>query len=91
MGFPPAKIPYVLDVIRTHQPQNHPCTIEAVILRDADILEQLGAIGILRIVAKVGRDTRYPNFTAAAATLRRNLETLPSELRLDRAGCMLMA
>jgi uncharacterized protein len=85
MGFPPAKIPPVLDAIRTHQLQDDPCTIEAVILRDADVLEQLGAIGILRTVAKVGRDTRYPNFTAAVATPERNLETLPFELRLDRA------
>ena len=42
-----------------------------MILRDADILEQLGAIGILRAAAKIGRDTRYPTFTDAAATLRK--------------------
>jgi uncharacterized protein len=56
-----------------------------VIRREADVVEQLGAAGILRAVAKVRRDTRRPNITAAVATLRRNLETLPSELQFDRA------
>ena len=54
--FPNEKIEPVLDCIRTHQPHHTPATIEATILRDADILEQLGGIGILRTVCKVGRD-----------------------------------
>lgn len=82
-GFPEEKISAVLDVIRQHQPQDEPLTLEAVVLRDADILEQLGAIGILRAVSKVGRDTRFPSFTASVAALRRNLEHLPGQLRLD--------
>lgn len=82
-GFPEAKIPAVLDAIRQHQPHDEPLTLEAVILRDADIIELLGAVSILRIVSKVGRDTRFPNFTAAVASLRRNLEQLPGRLRLD--------
>ena len=57
--------------------------IEGTILRDADILEQLGAIGILRVAAKIGRDTRYPTFTDAAATLRKALTELPGKLHLD--------
>lgn len=84
-GFPGGKVAAVLDAIRTHQPKDDPRTVEAVILRDADILEQLGAIGIMRALAKVGRDTRYPTFTTAVATLRANLEMLPSQLRLERA------
>ncbi len=81
-GFPANKIPAVLDAIRNHQPRDQPATLEATILRDADILEQLGAIGILRAVAKVGRDTRYPRFTEAVAFLERNLEQLPGEILL---------
>jgi uncharacterized protein len=88
VGFPREKVASVLDAIRNHQPRDRPSTMEAVILRDADILEQLGAVGIMRALAKVGRDTRYPTFTAAIATLRRSLETLPSELRLDRARAL---
>jgi uncharacterized protein len=81
-GFPESKIPAVLQVIREHQPKDHPTSMEATILRDADILEQLGAISILRTVSKVGRDTRFPTFTHAIAVLRRNLEHLPGEIRL---------
>lgn len=82
-GFPSAKVPAVLDVIRTHQPKDDPATLEGTILRDADILEQLGAIGILRMVAKVGRDTRYTTFTHAVDALRRALARLPGQIRLD--------
>ncbi len=84
-GFPAAKTPMVLEVIRTHQPQDAPKTVEAVILRDADILEQLGAVGILRAVAKVGRDTRFQTFTQAVAGLRRAVSELPGKLRTATA------
>jgi uncharacterized protein len=83
MGFPAGKIPAVLAVIREHQPHDVPTSTEATILRDADILEQLGAIGILRTVSKVGRDTRYPTFTDAIKVLQKNLEALPGEIRLE--------
>lgn len=81
-GFPDSKISAVLAAIREHQPKDEPTTIEATILRDADILEQLGAIGILRTVCKIGRDSRFPSFTDAIATLRRALEHLPGQIRL---------
>lgn len=87
-GFPESKTPAVLQAIRQHQPGDDPATIEATILRDADILEQLGAIGILRTVSKVGRDTRFPRFTEAVSVLRRNLDELPGKLRLERAQRM---
>jgi len=80
--FPEEKIDAVLAAIRTHQPRDVPETIEAVILRDADILEQLGAIGILRAVAKTGRDTRYPTFTPVIAFLERSLAELPAAIQL---------
>ncbi len=83
IGFPPEKISAVLEAIRSHQPHDAASTEEAIILRDADILEQLGAIGILRAVAKVGRDTRYPTFTPAIAFLERSLDSLPAQIRLD--------
>jgi uncharacterized protein len=83
MGFPSEKVEAVVEAIRTHQPAAHPATIEGIILRDADILEQLGAIGVLRTVCKVGRDTRFPTFTAAVESLRKVLMTLPAQIRLD--------
>jgi uncharacterized protein len=84
-GFPTTKVAQVVEAIRTHQPHLSPSTVEGAILRDADILEQLGAIGILRVAAKIGRDTRYPTFTDAATTLRKALAELPGKLHFDTA------
>ncbi len=84
-GFPTTKVAQVVEAIRTHQPHLSPSTIEGLILRDADILEQLGAIGIVRAAAKIGRDTRYPTFTDAATTLRKALAELPDKLHFDTA------
>jgi uncharacterized protein len=87
-GFPRPKIPAVLEAIRTHQPSGEPVAIESVILRDADILEQLGAIGILRAVCKIGRDTRYSTLTDGVQVLRTALEELPSQIRLKSARAL---
>src|ERR1700689_4810399 len=87
-GFPTTKVAQVVEAIRTHQPHLTPSSIEGMILRDADILEQLGAIGILRVAAKIGRDTRYPTFTDAATTLRKALVELPGKLHLDAAKAL---
>jgi uncharacterized protein len=84
-GFPEAKIPRVLTVIREHQPSGNPTILESIIVRDADILEQLGAAGILRTVSKVGRDTRFQIFPDAFRSLRKSAETLPGQLRLPVA------
>jgi uncharacterized protein len=87
-GFPATKVAPVVEAIRTHQPHLSPTSVEGAILRDADILEQLGAIGILRVVAKIGRDTRYPTFTDAAGTLRKALADLPGKLHLHTAKAL---
>ena len=71
-GFPAEKIPAVVEVIRTHLPSTKPTSFEGTLMRDADILEQLGAIGIIRTVSKVGRDTRFIRFDDALRVLRRN-------------------
>ena len=82
-GFPQEKIPAVLEVIQNHQPKDEPTTVESTILRDADILEQLGAIGILRGVSKVGRDTRFQPSLQPFRTFKRSLQDLPSRLKLE--------
>ena len=84
-GFPLEKIPAVAEVIRTHLPSAEPTCYEGVLLRDADILEQLGAVGILRIVSKIGRDTRFMQFGDALRILRWNSEHLPARLQLESA------
>jgi uncharacterized protein len=62
IGYPPARAVRVLDVIREHSTEHissvKPSTIEARILFDADKLDGLGPIGILRVFAlarQVGR------------------------------------
>ncbi|MGC1463436.1 MAG: HD domain-containing protein [Terracidiphilus sp.] len=82
-GFPEGKLDGVAEAISTHQPEGQPTTFEAVLLRDADILEQLGAIGVLRAMVKVGRDTRYDTFSSVIPVLQRALENLPAQLRLN--------
>ena len=59
--------------------------MDAVLLRDADILEQLGAIGALRAFVKVGRDTRYDRFSEVLPVLKRAVECLPARLQLRSA------
>jgi len=83
LGFPQEKVPAVLEVIRTHQPHDVPGILEAVIVRDADILEQLGAIGILRTASKLGSDNRFLFFRDAERSLARALQELPGRIRLD--------
>ena len=83
MKFPAMKIAAVTEAIRTHQPAELPTSLEGEILRDADILEQLGSIGIARTLCKVGRDTRFPDFSSAAASLRKALKNLPPQIHLD--------
>jgi uncharacterized protein len=84
-GFPAEKLDAVTAAIATHQPHQDPIAIEAVLLRDADILEQLGAVGALRAFAKVGRDTRYESFTSVILWLQHVLTALPPRLRLTQA------
>jgi uncharacterized protein len=84
-GFPADKVEAVAEAIRTHQPQDAPQAIEGIILRDADILEQLGAVGALRAIVKVGRDTRYRTYSDIVPVLQRALDRLPHQIRTERA------
>jgi uncharacterized protein len=81
-GFPAEKLDGVAEAIQHHQPKDEPTTMEATLLRDADILEQLGATGLLRATVKVGRDTRYPSFSSVLPVLIYAAEHLPGQTRL---------
>lgn len=87
-GFPREKLDGVAEAIRNHQAKDEPGTVEGILLRDADILEQLGAIGILRAVAKVGRDTRYPSFSAVLPVLNHAVNHLTNQTRLIASKAM---
>jgi uncharacterized protein len=82
-GFPEDKLDAVAEAIRTHQAKDEAVLPEAILLRDADILEQLGAVGALRAFVKVGRDSRFHTYSDVVPVLERALETLPGKLRLE--------
>jgi uncharacterized protein len=84
-GFPESKLESVAEAIRTHQPKDDAVLPEAVVLRDADILEQLGAVGALRALVKVGRDTRFPTCSEVVPVLERAVHELPGKLRLAQS------
>jgi uncharacterized protein len=81
-GFPGEKLKGVEDAIQYHQPKDEPVTVEGTLLRDADMLEQLGAIGAMRTVVKVGRDTRYPTFSSILPVLTNAVTEIPRRMRL---------
>ena len=87
-GFPAEKIAAVCETIAAHLPTAEPETAEGVLLRDADILEQLGAVAILRNGSKVGRDTRFFTHGQVVELLRRNLRELPGKLRLPQSRAL---
>jgi uncharacterized protein len=84
-GFPVEKLDAVAEAIQTHQEKDEPTTVEGTLLRDADILEQLGAVGILRAAVKVGRDTRYPSFSSILPVLNYAVDHLVNQTRLIRS------
>jgi len=90
-GFPLEKLDGVAEAILHHQAKDEPTTVEATLLRDADILEQIGAVGILRAAAKVGRDTRYPTFSSILPVLSSALEDLSAKTRLTQTKVMVQS
>jgi uncharacterized protein len=87
-GFPSEKLDGVEAAIRYHQAKDEPTTVEGMLIRDADILEQLGAIGILRAVVKVGRDSRYTNFSSIVPVLQYAVNHLANQTRLTSSRAM---
>lgn len=87
-GYPPEKLDGVAAAILNHQAKDEPTTIEGALLRDAEILEQLGAIGILRAVVKVGRDTRFPSFSSVLPVLDNAVNHLANQTCLKASKRM---
>uniref|UniRef100_E6QJQ2 HD superfamily hydrolase n=1 Tax=mine drainage metagenome TaxID=410659 RepID=E6QJQ2_9ZZZZ len=87
-GFPAEKLELVAETIRTHEARYEPTIPESIVLRDADILEQLGVIGLLRAFVKVGRDTRYARFSDVVPVVEKARQTLPGQLRLARSRAL---
>lgn len=81
VGFPSDKIPLVKEIILGHTVKADPPTsTEAIVFRDADFLDFLGAIGVARMLAIVGLDDWTPNMKKAISLIQRFSRELPDKL-----------
>lgn len=81
--YPPNEIPLIVDCIGFHHQAGMHSRIEAILLRDADALDFLGVVGILRDFSKTPRDLRK-----AYEIVQRRKATLPQVLHLERAKAL---
>ncbi|HWY66904.1 MAG TPA: HD domain-containing protein [Rhizomicrobium sp.] len=88
--FPTAKLDAVRAAIRTHMFTRDPQTPEARYLHDADALDWLGAIGIGRQIALVGKNGEKPMGPDVIATLEKQMAIVPPRV-LSPAGQALIA
>ena len=82
LGFPSNKMPLVKEIILGHTLKADPPTsIEAIVFRDADFLDFLGAIGVARMLVIVGiEDWWIPNAKKAVSVIQRRCQELPDKL-----------
>ena len=80
MCFSPHKVPKILDAIESHMYYSEPGhSDEAVYLRDADILDNLGNIGLMRLFSLVGQDEVIKTPEDAIERARTLAEALPNK------------
>jgi len=81
LGFPSSKMPLVKEIILGHTLKADPPTsIEAIVFRDADFLDFLGAIGVARMLVIVGIEDWTPNVEKAVSVIQRRCRELPDRL-----------
>lgn len=81
LSFSPIKLPKVLDAIETHMYYSEPAeTDEAIYLRDSDILDNLGNIGLMRLFSLIGQDDVIRSPEDAMERARTLAEALPSKV-----------
>lgn len=81
MMFSPIKLPMVLDAVENHMYYSEPGrSDEAVYLRDSDILDNLGNIGLMRLFSLVGQDELILTPENAVDRARLFADALPSKV-----------
>jgi Predicted HD superfamily hydrolase involved in NAD metabolism len=80
MSFDSGKLPKVLDAVESHMYYSEPgrCD-EAVYLRDSDILDNLGNIGLMRLFSQVGQDVLIQTPEDAVERAKTFAEALPNK------------
>ena len=85
-GFPMEKAALVKEIIGHHQYYRPPDTLAvAILFRDADILDFLGAIDVARILSVTTRERFAPDLPHAVAMIRRQMTELPAQLQSEAA------
>lgn len=84
-GFPMEKWPAVRDAILGHVPSGQPTTPEGIVLRDADLLDFMGAEGIARFF---GAPSDEPNLDQGVSYIENFGLTLGDRLLTDTARRM---
>lgn len=81
MMFSPIKLPMVLDAVENHMYYSEAGrSDEAVYLRDSDILDNFGNIGLMRLFSLVGQDELILTPENAVDRARLFAEALPSKV-----------
>jgi uncharacterized protein len=85
-GFPMDKAPLVKEIIGHHQYYRPPDTVAvAILFRDADILDFLGAIDVARMLSVTTRERFAPDLPHAVDVIRRHMEEMPARLQSEAA------
>lgn len=81
LTFSPLKLPIVLDAIENHMYYSEPGrSDEAVYLREADILDNFGNIGLMRLFSLVGQDDLIQTHENAIDRARLFADALPNKV-----------
>jgi uncharacterized protein len=85
-GFPMEKSALVKEIIDHHQYYRPPDTVAvAILFRDADILDFMGAIDVARIVSLTAREKFTPDLPHAIDVVRQQLHDMPGRLQTAAA------
>jgi HD superfamily phosphodiesterase len=85
-GFPMEKVELVKEIVNHHQYYRPPDTLAvAILFRDADILDFLGAIDVARILSVTTRERFAPGLPQAVEVIRRHMLEMPGRLQSEAA------
>jgi uncharacterized protein len=85
-GFPMEKSPLVKEIIDHHQYYRPPDTLAvAILFRDADILDFMGAIDVARILSLTMRESFTPDLPHAVNVIRQQMMDMPGRLQTKAA------
>jgi uncharacterized protein len=85
-GFPMEKLALVQEIMDHHQYYRPPDTLRvAVLFRDADILDFMGAIDVARIISLTTRERPAMDLTHAIQAIQQQMRDMPGRLQSDAA------